>query len=278
MICPLRPLCLLPLLTVPAGLSVQALAAAEPIALSDSLSGWMTPDGQPVPKPWRVSGGTIHLTQDGPRGGNIVSVREFGDFELEFWWKIAPGGNSGLKYRVRDFDGRVLGCEYQIVDDQAIRAGPNSKGSTGSLYDVYEPGSRKQVRPGEFNHARIVVRGHRIEHWLNGQLIVSALVGSSQWRERIADSKFADVDGFGENRRGRIMLTDHGSEVWFRDLVLQELPPPPTMLAACQPATACDVPVVCRPVIEFSCPSWTTPRPSGRRCGVWRLRRWFLRR
>ena len=75
----------------------------------------------------------------------------------------------------------------------------------------------------DWNAARIVVRGDRIEHWLNGGLIVAATVGDEQWRRRIAESKFADEEKFGENRSGQIMLTDHGSDVAYRDFVFRPL-------------------------------------------------------
>jgi hypothetical protein len=76
---------------------------------------------------------------------------------------------------------------------------------------------------GEWNQARIVVRGARIEHWLNGSLIVTANVGDEEWQKRIAESKFSDAADFGTNRMGRIMLTDHGSDVAYRKFVFQAL-------------------------------------------------------
>jgi hypothetical protein len=78
---------------------------------------------------------------------------------------------------------------------------------------------------GQFHQSRIVVWGTRIEHWLNGTLIVQAEVGSDEWQQRIADSKFSDVEGFGQPGPGKIMLTDHGSEVWYRNIFLMPLPP-----------------------------------------------------
>ena len=108
---------------------------------------------------------------------------------------------------------------------------------TGALYELYEPSGAKQLRPvGEFNQSRIVVRGNHIEHWLNGARIVSADVGSREWYQRVAESKFRDVEGFGENRSGLIMLTAHGSEVWYRNIVLTPLPPPKVVYVTSVPA------------------------------------------
>src|SRR5688572_15026537 len=186
-----------------------------------SLDGWTTPDGKPVTQGWEVVDGVIHLTKGGPRGGNIVTKEEFGDFQLSFEWRIAERGNSGLKYRVRNYGGRMLGLEYQVYDDRGRAPG---KGTSGALYDLYEPVASRKLKPvGEYNTARIVVRNDKIEHWLNGELIVSASVGDSQWQRRIGESKFSDVPDFSRNRTGKFMLTDHGSEVWYRNFVFEPL-------------------------------------------------------
>ena len=194
-----------------------------PIFNGKTLDGWTTEDDRPVTGGWRVVDGVIHLDlAAGQNGGNIITIRDYQDFELNFDFRIAEKGNSGIKYRVRDFDGRLLGCEYQILDDAHHRQSRPDQ-MTGSLYGVYEANPSRCLKPaGEFNHGRIVVCGHRVEHWLNGQLIVYAQVCSRQWFRRVTDSKFSDVAGFGQNRSGRIMLTDHGSEVWYRNITLRE--------------------------------------------------------
>jgi hypothetical protein len=199
----------------------------QPVLLFDgtSLQGWHRVDGKQVSDDWEAVDGTLHLKPNPSGGANLFSDREFGNFDLEFEWKICKGGNNGLKYRVHKFGDQYLGCEYQILDDAAFDLKP--RGMTGSLYEVYEPNEAKQLKPvGEFNHARIVVRGNHIEHWLNGRLIVSAEAGSPEWFQRVSESKFAPVEGFGLNHLGKIMLTAHGSEVWYRNIVLRPLPPP----------------------------------------------------
>ena len=195
-----------------------------------TLLGWTTQDGKPVEQGWEVVDGVIHLKKDGKRAGNIVTAREFGDFDLSFEWKIAPRGNSGIKYRVRSYNGKVLGCEYQIFDDVGTKTSTKSKNSSGSLYDLYEPNDDKQLKPvGEYNTGRIVVKGQQIEHWLNGKKIVSATAGDAVWKKNVAASKFNDVRNFSLHPGGKLMLTDHGSEVWYRNVtfVASPAPPPP---------------------------------------------------
>jgi hypothetical protein len=191
--------------------------AEKPLFDGKSLEGWTTLDGKPVTRGWEVVDGAIHLAATDRSGGSIVSVGEYGDFDLTFEWKIAPGGNSGLKYRVRNYDFGWRGCEYQIIDDAGYKKGVTPKQSAGALYGLFEPNQDKHLNPpGQYNAARIVVRGNSLQHWLNGRLIVSATVGSPEWNTRVTESKFADLKDFGRNSRGRIMLTDHGSEAWFR--------------------------------------------------------------
>ena len=173
---------------------------------------------------WRVEEGCLHRVP-GPSGGDIVAERSFQDFELVLQWKLAERGNSGIKYRAGiDPEGRsMLGPEYQLQDDAAHGRSATSAGSTGALYAVYPPQVGAARPAGEFNRARIAVRGEWIEHWLNGVRLVSCRWGSEDWLKRVARSKFAEVEGFGGPRPGLLGLQDHGSEVWFRDIRVRDL-------------------------------------------------------
>ena len=198
----------------------------RPLFDGQSLDGWVTQDRQPVDATsWEVRDGMLHLDHLKGDGGNLLTDQDYGDFELSFEWKVAPKANNGIKYRVQDFDGRTLGLEYQVIDDAGLpQLKPNHK--TASIYDIYDVKEHSLLKPaGEFNRGRIVVNHNRIEHWLNGQLVAEAEVGSDQWQQRIADSKFSDVDGFGLNHFGRIMITDHHDEVWYRNIFIRDLSP-----------------------------------------------------
>ena len=192
---------------------------AVPLFNGKSLHGWTTDSGKAIENGWKVDDGAIHRES---RGGNIFYAQEVGDFELTFEWKIEQGGNNGIKYRVRKYGGQWLGCEYQILGETRPSFG---RGSCGSLYELYEPSEEKQLNAiGEWNTSRIVAHGPRIEHWLNGKQIVEADLASQEWRKRLLQSKFAPHADFARNTMGRIMLTDHGSKVWYRNLVLTPLP------------------------------------------------------
>ena len=200
----------------------------QPITLFDgkSTDGWETANGEKS-KNWVV-------TEDGTlfrktRGGDLYHKHWYRDFDLRFEWKIKAKGNSGVKYRVKQYGKRRLGCEYQVQDDKQNLFG---KHSTGALYAVYEPGKNKTLKPlGEWNSSRIVVSGYNVEHWLNGEKVMTATFGSADWYNRIAQSKFNKYENFGLNREGRIFLQDHGNPTWFRNIVV-------TPLNSSQPALA----------------------------------------
>jgi 3-keto-disaccharide hydrolase len=185
-----------------------------------SLAGWH-PFGKPgaAPEGWSVADGTLHLPA-GAGGGDLVSDASFGDFELEFEWKVASGGNSGVKVRFRDERalGRVLGPEYQLLDDATHPDAARPETSAASLYALYPPLDKPPAPAGEWQRARIVARGDRLEHWLNGKRVLVAEVGSPDWETRRLASKFSSDEDFGRARPSPFALQDHGDPVWFRNL------------------------------------------------------------
>jgi hypothetical protein len=220
------------LVSLSTGPAAEASDAPEAgwVSLFDgkTLRGWTTPDGQPVTQGWEVVDGAIHRAG---KGGQIVSEAKFDNFELSFEWKVAKGGNSGVKYRIQPHPtrkGQWVGCEYQILDDDNHPNGKKPTTRAGALYDLYAPDeTSKELRPaGEYNSTRIVARGTKLEHWLNGKKILEVDTASPEWKDRIAKSKFKTVQGFAEARPSKILLQDHNTDVWFRDIKVRPLPSP----------------------------------------------------
>ncbi|HXG47326.1 MAG TPA: DUF1080 domain-containing protein, partial [Methylomirabilota bacterium] len=86
------------------------------------------------------------------------------------------------------------------------------------------PAGDKPVKPaGQWNHSLIRVRGHQVEHWLNGRKVLAYELGSAALKAALAESKFRDAAGFGTKIKGHLMLTDHSDECWFRNLRVREL-------------------------------------------------------
>lgn len=136
---------------------------------------------------------------------------------------MVAGYNRGVKYRVTDYSGSILGPEYQVLDDAKWKYEPDHKGASGSLYAIKGARADKDLKPvGEFNTSRIVANGSRLEHWLNGEAVVEMEIGSAEWEALHAASKFKKRPDCG-TKKGRIMLQDHGGKVWFRNLKIREL-------------------------------------------------------
>jgi len=190
--------------------------------------GWRSFKKQSFPdKGWVVEDGWLHCLGKGggnKGGGDIISDADFGDFELVWDWKLAPQGNSGIKYFVLESRGQALGHEYQMLDDAYARQASKLDGKhlTGSFYAVLAPKGAKPAPPGEVNHSRILVQGNQVEHWLNGIKVLEYECGSERVKAGVAASKFKKIDGFGNKVRGHILLTDHNSEAWFRNVKIRE--------------------------------------------------------
>ena len=173
---------------------------------------------------WKIEDGA--LVFDGKSGGGDIITRDrFADFELRFEWKISPGGNSGVMYRVSLGDPATYfsGPEYQILDDSAHHDGRNSATSAAALYGLYVPQNKRLQPVGEWNTARIVVDGNRVEHWLNGEKVVQAEIGSKDWNRRVEASKFKAWNKFGKNRQGHIAFQDHGNRVSYRNIRIRKI-------------------------------------------------------
>ncbi|TVQ81350.1 MAG: DUF1080 domain-containing protein [Phycisphaeraceae bacterium] len=173
---------------------------------------------------WRVKDGTL-WRPPGQGGGDIVTREQFRDFEFVCDWKVSPRGNSGIIYRCTEDHAYSweTGLEMQILDDAGHGDGLNPKTRAGSLYDLF-PAPEGVVRPaGEWNTARIVARGTRVQHWLNGEKIVDVDILSPEFKAAWKDSKWPNMPNFATRLRGHIALQDHGDEVWFRNIKIREI-------------------------------------------------------
>jgi sugar phosphate isomerase/epimerase len=174
---------------------------------------------------WVVEDGTIKGL--GTKGGDIITTATFGDFEFAWDWRLSYRGNSGIKYFVdeaRGNEGGAIGHEYQTIDDDNyVVMALNERQKTGAWYDCI-PAQKKAARPvGEWNTSRLVVKGTIVEHWLNGTLVLRYDLTSAEAAAGVATSKFKDVKGYADKIRTPILLQDHDTVVWFRNLKVREL-------------------------------------------------------
>ena len=174
---------------------------------------------------WVVEDGT--LKGMGTKGGDILTTEKFTDFEFTWEWRLAFQGNSGVKYFVTENRANTTGAighEYQMIDDENYNVEPlGPKQKTGGFYDVIPPLAAAARPVGEWNQSRIVVRGKNVEHWLNGTLTSKYVTDSPETLAGVANSKFKDVPGFADKIATPILLQDHNTVAWFRNLKIREL-------------------------------------------------------
>lgn len=191
-----------------------------------TTNGWTTPSGKPVPFGWEIKNGCI-TTIKGGKGGDIITAGEYSDFELSVDFNIEPGCNSGIKYFYTKYaTGGNLGMEYQIIDDKLGEDIQKENHLCGSFYDVLpvKAAKKKVNAPGEWNTVRIVSKGKKVEHWLNGVKILEFTRGDKTYSDAVALSKFNKaVPAFGMVDKGHILLQEHGGVVSFKNIKIKTL-------------------------------------------------------
>jgi hypothetical protein len=227
-------------------LVVFASLFAPGVALADrkveifngkDLTGWTKRGGKAT---YRVEKGEV-IGRSAPNTTNtfMCTDKEYGDFELEFDFKIADRDfNSGVQIRShhRPEKGQERVYGYQVeIDPKADRAwsggiyyeggwlDPEATKAKGKavivnrkwLHDLSdnEP-ARKAFKFGEWNHIKVVAKGRRIQTWING----------------VPAADFTDTDENAFSPRGLIALQVHAvgnktepKEVRWRNIKLTEL-------------------------------------------------------
>lgn len=197
-----------------------------------NFEGWRGVNQVDFPKiGWKVIDQTISCT--GEKGGSIITKESFGNFDLTWEWKlVSKGSNSGLKYYVAerpgDTGGYGFGIEYQMLDDSDYVERGQMKAddfhTTGAAYELYPASPTKKVKPLEkWNKSRIISKDGKVEHWLNGKKILEYNRFSDDFKQKVAESKFKDVNNFGVHSEGHILLQDHNSPVYFRNIKIRKL-------------------------------------------------------
>ncbi len=257
-----------------AAAAISACGAENVLTPAEQTAGWrLLFDGRTM-KNWRDPAklnqpGDSWLIENGclktrvkPRiSEDLFTAESFGDFDLKFDWRVSPGGNTGVKYRIQKtvfmdstkvqtgeggFEGTVarelarpmsdraklapgatgyeyvIGFECQLIDDARHPDAKTSSHTTGALYSMIPPSAHPARPAGEWNQARIVVRGDRVEHWINGVKVVEGSLASDAVRAGAA-KRWGRYPGIMEmltkpKHMGPISLQHHGDEVWFRNI------------------------------------------------------------
>ena len=226
-----------------------------------TYAGWEDPTKRSPPgDSFSIEDGCLKSTSHPRIEEDLFTQETFADFELQFDWKISPRGNSGLKYRIQDrvfladqrmpkFEDNVnaalknrrtdrpakgqeyvIGFEYQLTDN-AANSDAQRNGAlhqTAALYDMFAA-SKDVTRPvGEFNHSRLVVKGDRIEHWLNGEKVVDASLKAPEVAQSVAkrwgkDSPVYHLLVDQPRKSCQVSLQNHSDVAWFKNIRIKRL-------------------------------------------------------
>lgn len=176
-----------------------------------------------MPSGWSIVDGTL------TKSGTVVDLLtrdKFANFELSFDWKLGPGGNSGVMYRVtEEYDHPYWsGPEYQLLDDAGHPDGKSRLTAAGSDYALY-PAPAGVVKPAnQWNSSLLVLNGNHVQHWMNGQKLLEYDLLSPDWEAKVKASKFGAWPNYGRAKTGYIAIQgDHDGVLSLRNIKIREL-------------------------------------------------------
>ncbi len=220
-------LVILPTISNPMRAADEAASEWVPLFNGKNLDGWE-----------RHSGVAEYSVEDGVIVGRTVNKtinsflctqREYGDFILEFEFKVPTGMNCGVQFRSQFFADdtkltikekqkvipadRVHGYQYEIdPSPRAYTGGIYDEARRGWLFDLKEnEAARKAFKPGEWNQARIECHGDHLQTWINGVQAADLMDGMT--RKGIIGLQ---VHRINDNAKA-------GHEVRWRNLRIKEL-------------------------------------------------------
>jgi len=193
-----------------------------------SLNGWRAYQNKKMDS-WMAMSGVIHCKgskeDKSDLRADLITDKQYENFDLSIDWKISPQGNSGIIYLATEQHHAAYetGPEYQVIDDLNFPEKLEDWQKTGANYAMDPAPTAKPNKVGEWNTTRIVVNKGHVEHWLNGEKIVEYQIGSEKWNKEKATGKWKSAPDYGVAKKGHIALQDHGSEAWFRNIKIKEL-------------------------------------------------------
>ena len=194
------------------------------------FDGWHNFKKTGVQAGWQVKDGSL-VCVDPHNAGDIVTTGKYDWFELQLDYNISEAGNSGIMFHVTDAGGAVwaTGPEFQLEDN--VKAADPVR--CGWLYALYQPPIDEKTgktldatKPvGEWNHVRLLISKDKCVHEINGVKYFEYVLGSDDFKSRVAKSKFGRMKDFAKADSGYIALQgDHGS-VSFRNIKILPLQP-----------------------------------------------------
>ncbi|MBR1940717.1 MAG: DUF1080 domain-containing protein [Bacteroidaceae bacterium] len=173
---------------------------------------------------YTLKDGCIEVNPETSFGGNLYTVKEYGNFIFRFDFQLSPGGNNGVGIRTpMEGDAAYVGMEIQILDcEHEIYKDITPLQHHGSVYGIIPAMAdhHSAFRPaGEWNSEEIMADGDHIRVTVNGQVILDGNI-----REATVNGTADHKEHPGLfNKTGHIGFLGHGSPLKFRNIRIKEL-------------------------------------------------------
>jgi hypothetical protein len=193
-----------------------------------STSGWHLYNSQGAFTVWKAKDGELFcdaMDKTGP--GDLITDKEYKNYDLKFDWKLPKGGNSGVFINVLERKdvptGWASGPEYQLLDN-ANRDYAKPQYRSGCLFGMSSQKKLAKTKPeNTWNHSEIRQKNGKVQFYLNGILTTEEGFTSKAWAQKVANSHFHAYPEYGKHISGHLVLQDWATGIAFRNIKIKEL-------------------------------------------------------
>jgi len=193
-----------------------------------SFTGWHGYNMTGIPDCWIIEEQSLTMTTEG--GGesqDIITDKTYKNFAFSAEFKLTPAANSGIIFQVKEDTlyqfPYETGPEFQVIDQENWPDKLEDWQTCGANYAMYPPRVKPYKPVGEWNRLLIVVNGNKVTHILNGEVTVEYEKYSDEWTKLRNSGKWASFPDYGKYDEGHISLQNHGTKVWYRNIMVKEL-------------------------------------------------------
>ncbi len=193
-----------------------------------SFTNWHGYNLTGIPDCWIIEDQSLTMTTEGgAESQDIITDKTYKDFAFTAEFKLTIGANSGIIFQVKEDTlykfPYETGPEFQVIDHENWPEPLEELQTCGANYAMFPPRVKPFKPVGEWNRLLIVVKGNKVTQILNGEVTVEYEKYSDEWTKLRNSGKWADYPDYGKYDEGHISLQNHGTKVWYRNIMIKEL-------------------------------------------------------
>lgn len=193
-----------------------------------TTTGWHGYNMKEFPNSWKIEDGALTMSTEGSHESlDIITNDIYRDFALSLEYKMTKAANSGIIYQFKEDTiykfPYETGPEFQIIDQDNWPDTLQDWQINGANYAMYPPMVKPYKPVGEWNQLFLYVKGDSVTQILNGEVTVSYVKNTEEWKKLRNSGKWAAYPDWGKFDEGNISLQNHGTKVWFRNIKLKKI-------------------------------------------------------